>query len=87
MSPFRPVEQEECIHGLEFGCTICSGKDQAARDRAAAEELETSHPFLARYDGDCPGCGLAITAGRDRIVMRNGRARHDRDGCLSEPLR
>ena len=60
MTNLTPCERHEMI-----GCTVCS-------PRPKPEPAEDSHPFLARYDGQCPSCDLPIRAGADRIVMRDG---------------
>jgi hypothetical protein len=39
-------EDVECIHGMEFGCSICSGKDVKR-----PEPEETKLTYRAKYDG------------------------------------
>jgi hypothetical protein len=57
---------EECIHGLQYGCTDC---------RPRPRQAPTSRVFRARFDGTCE-CGSAIAADFDLIVMTDEGAMH-----------
>jgi hypothetical protein len=70
---------EECVHGLEYGCTLCSGKASAERKLLEREQSMASRPFTAKYDGSCTGCSLPIMAGKSTIVLKRQRAYHS--GC------
>lgn len=59
----------ECIHGgLPEICPPCQGTP------TAPPAVERSHPFTAKYDGRCAGCGFDIYPGQ-RIARQ---ARDDR---------
>ena len=66
-----PVDDTECIHGMEFGCSICSGKDSK---RLEPEEIDFS--YRAKYDGQCPGCNLPIAPGQQCVKTTKGRNLH-----------
>ena len=51
-------EDTECVHGMEYGCSICSGKDVR---RPESEGIEFS--YRAKYEGQCPECDLPIVVG------------------------
>lgn len=61
--PAALTNLEPCPKHEMIGCQVCA-------PRPAPEPEPDSRPFRARYDGDCPACGMSITAERDWIVMR-----------------
>ena len=67
-------DETECIHGMEFGCSICSGKD-----KPAPETIEFS--YWAKYDGHCPSCNLPIVIGQRCSKTSKGRNLHE--SCAS----
>ena len=69
----RPAKDEECKHGMEFGCTICSGKDKPEPEKA-------QYGYWAKYDGQCPGCNLPIAKGQRCVKTTRDRNLHE--GCL-----
>ena len=48
---------------MDDTCPVCNTRLQ---DRDAVKEW--GRPFLARYDGQCPGCNLPIKANVHRCV-------------------
>jgi hypothetical protein len=64
-------EDSECIHGMEYGCSICSGKDVRRRE---SEGIEYS--YRAKYEGQCPGCDLPIVVGQQCVKTTRGRNLH-----------
>jgi hypothetical protein len=60
----------ECIHGLEFGCTICSGMD---KDDPPEEIIAHFH---AKYEGQCSGCNLPIHLGEHCVKLSSERVVH-----------
>ena len=64
---------ELCRHDLApASCATCAGLEDLPADG--------SHPFTARYDGTCAGCGFDIREGQ-RIRYHDGRPVHDEEGC------
>ena len=63
---------EECIHGLESGCTICLGKD-----RPAPVVVEAT--FFARFAGHCSSCDLPIHV--SQVIHRLSNDRYVHAGC------
>jgi hypothetical protein len=55
-------EDTECVHGMEYGCSICSGKDVR---RPESEGIQFS--YRAKYGGQCPACDLPIVVGQQCI--------------------
>jgi hypothetical protein len=58
-------------------CAVCDPSDKVS--------LPDSPPFLARYDGTCPGCGFDIAVGQqvrfvDDLVAHVGCEREVRRG-------
>jgi hypothetical protein len=66
-------EDIECVHGMEYGCSICSGKDRASK-RAEAEEVEFG--YRAKYEGQCPECDLPIVVGQQCVKTTKDRNLH-----------
>ena len=62
---------------MEYGCSICSGKDRASK-RAEAEEV--AFGYRAKYDGQRPECDLPIVAGQQ--CVKTTRERNLHAGCL-----
>ena len=73
-------EDVECIHGMEFGCSICSGKDVKR-----PEPEETKFTYRAKYDGQCPECYLPIAVGQECVKTTRERNLHVE--CLPERVR
>lgn len=66
------MEEHEC--DFPETCPVCNARLQQ-RDA----DKEWGRPFLAKYDGQCPGCNLPIRAGVDRCVGDGRRYYHE--GC------
>jgi len=66
----------ECIHGLGpvAACTICNGKDRAARNQPQWRY------FPARYAGQCGACDLPITIGQVIAWCEDNPVIHE--GCV-----
>ena len=65
---------EPCIHELiPETCTICI---HGVQDKPP---LTIDGEFIARYDGDCRGCDLAIVPGQPIYLLSNGAYVHR--GC------
>jgi hypothetical protein len=65
-------DDTECIHGMEYGCSICSGKDRASK----VEQEEADFEYQAKYDGQCPECNLPIAPGPSYVKTTRGRNLH-----------
>jgi hypothetical protein len=59
-------EDVECIHGMEYGCSICGSKEVR---RAEPEGVRFS--YRAKYEGQCPECDLPIVRGQQCIKTTN----------------
>jgi hypothetical protein len=64
-----------CIHELHR-CTICHTPTHARGP--ALPGGQRSHPFTARYDGTCAGCGFDIRQGETVRYEADGRLVHGR---------
>ena len=71
----RPVGRGPAIRGMEYGCSICSGKDV---QRPQPEGIQ--YPFGAKFDGK-PECDLPITVGQHCVKTTRGRTLHSRSGA------
>lgn len=67
---------EPCIHEMEYGCTICSGKD---RPKPEPDEIE--YAFWTKYDGHCNSCNLPVHVGQRAAKTVKGKLIHE--GCKS----
>ena len=64
-------EDTEWVHGMEYGCSIRSGKDVK---RPEAEGIE--YGYRAKYEGQCPECNLPIVMGQQCVKTTRGRNLH-----------
>jgi hypothetical protein len=55
-------DDTECVHGMEYGCSICNGKDVRR-----PEPEEAKFTYRAKYEGQCPECGLPIAVGQQCV--------------------
>jgi hypothetical protein len=65
-------EASECVHGMEYGCSICSGKDVR---RPTVEEVRFS--YRAKYHGHCAECDLPIAIGQQCVKTTKERNLHE----------
>jgi hypothetical protein len=65
-------EDVECIHGMEFGCSICSGKDV----RLSEPEEVMKFTYRAKHEGQCPECDLPIVPGQQCVKTTKQRYLH-----------
>lgn len=65
----------DCIHGLDSRwCSLCLHPEERKEKRPTVEAT-----FFARYEGQCRGCNLAITAGQ--VIHRLSNDTYVHQGC------
>lgn len=76
VTPTRP-----CTHGMPSAasCIVCMDEGNIAPGHDGPGPEAMGRPFPAKFDGDCPGCDLAIHEGQPIRRWSDGRYRHD--GC------